>query len=162
MRNPRRTRRSETAGGSLARVQDLTRLHVIPAVRETAAGDQEALARVAHFLLVKSLFHQSRSGGTRDRGNLSQVSQFPPVLPYGLAPSPGHYPFHRHGRRMEELLEMRARQPDRLPLTRKTPLHPSGPVCSRDGHDGGRVPEVRVMHGTRVTRVACMLPQPFR
>jgi len=154
VRNPRGTRRSETAGGSLTRAQDLTRLYVIPAVRQSAASDQEALASVAHLLLVKSLVHQSTSGGTRARGKPSHGSPCPSALAYGLAPSPGHLPFHRHGRRMEELLEMRARQPDRLPLTRPTPLHPSGPVCSRDGHDGGRVPEVRVIRGTRVTRVA--------
>jgi hypothetical protein len=40
-----------------------------------------------------------------------QVAGLPPAFARRLAPEPGAHPDRRHGRRPQELLEMRARQP---------------------------------------------------
>ena len=43
---------------------------------------------------------------------LGKVAWFPPTLPQGLAPEPGDHADHIHGRRRQELLEVRAREAD--------------------------------------------------
>jgi hypothetical protein len=45
------------------------------------------------------------------RYHLGKVARLPPTLPQRFTPEPGDHPDHIHGRRRQELLEVRARQP---------------------------------------------------
>ena len=59
--------------------------------------------------MVGPALTEHRLARQRIGGQLGQVTGLPPALAQRLAPEPGDHPDHIHGRRRQELLEVRAR-----------------------------------------------------